>query len=97
MRPTPYLTGLLAAFPQSAKEDILASFTNGDQDILAFSSRQLDILRLLAAGNSNKQIAKRLELSPNTVKWYVQNLYAELSVNTRLQAVNRVRELGLDL
>ena len=53
------------------------------------------MLRLLAVGNSYKQIAKELRLSPNTVRWYMQSLYAKLQVGNRTEAVNRARDLGL--
>jgi LuxR family maltose regulon positive regulatory protein len=57
--------------------------------------RELDVLRCIAAGMSNPEIAAQLHLSPNTVKTHVRNLYAKLAVQKRSQALLRARELGL--
>lgn len=62
---------------------------------LGVSPRELDVLRELAAGRSNKEIARRLEVSPNTVKTHVARLYAKLGAVRRTDAVNRARELGI--
>jgi len=65
------------------------------QDTLGISGRELEVLELLAAGRSNKEIAKRLEVSPNTVKTHVGNLYDKLEVKRRTEAILRARELGM--
>jgi LuxR family maltose regulon positive regulatory protein len=57
--------------------------------------RELDVLRCIAAGMSNPEMAAQLYLSPNTVKTHVRNLYAKLGVEKRSQALRRARELGL--
>ena len=62
---------------------------------LGLSERELDVLRELAAGHSNKEIAARLHVSPNTVKTHVANLFAKLEARRRTEAVRRARELGL--
>jgi LuxR family maltose regulon positive regulatory protein len=59
------------------------------------TERELDILRLIAAGRSNPEIAELLYLSLNTVKWHARNLYAKLDVGNRVQAAARAKELGL--
>lgn len=59
------------------------------------SERELDVLRLIAAGLSNKQVARRLELSPETVKSHARNLYGKLGVRSRTAAAARARALGL--
>jgi len=53
------------------------------------------VLRLLAAGRSNKEIAKELDVSPNTVKSHVARLYEKLGAGRRTAAVRSARELGL--
>ena len=58
-------------------------------------ARELDILRLIAAGCSNREIADRLVIAVSTVKWYVNAIYGKLQVESRTQAVARARELGL--
>ena len=59
------------------------------------SGRELTVLEELAAGRSNKEIARRLGISPETVKTHVARLYERLGARRRVDAVNRARELGL--
>ncbi len=59
------------------------------------TEREVEILRLIAAGRSNPEIADRLTLSLNTVKWHVKNLYGKLQVSNRVEAAARADELGL--
>lgn len=59
------------------------------------SERELDILRRVAAGYSNKEIAQELVVAVSTVKKHISNIYAKLEVVNRIQAVARARELGL--
>jgi LuxR family maltose regulon positive regulatory protein len=59
------------------------------------SERELEVLRLLTAGLSNREIAAELFLAVGTVKKHTSNLYAKLNVHTRTRAVARARELGL--
>ena len=53
------------------------------------------MLKELAAGRSNKEIARRLAVSPNTVKTHLARLYEKLGAERRTDAVNRARELGI--
>ncbi|MHB1413939.1 MAG: LuxR C-terminal-related transcriptional regulator [Chloroflexota bacterium] len=59
------------------------------------SERELEVLRLIAAGRSNKEIASRLVLAIGTVKKHTSNIFGKLGVESRTQAVARARELGL--
>ena len=59
------------------------------------SDRELEILKLLAAGLSNKQIAERLIISLNTAQWHIKNIYHKLGAHRRTQAVARAQALGL--
>ena len=61
----------------------------------ALGERELEILQLIAAGQSNRQIADTLYLSQNTVRWYNKQIYSKLHVNSRTLAVARARELGV--
>ena len=65
------------------------------RETLGISGRELEVLELLAAGRSNKEIASRLDVSPNTVKTHVAKLYGKLEVRRRTEAILRARELGM--
>lgn len=62
---------------------------------LGLTRREREVLGLLAAGRSNKEIARQLGLSPNTVKTHVARLYGKLEAVRRTDAVLRARELRL--
>ncbi len=57
--------------------------------------RELDVLRLLAAGLSNRQIADTLIVAVGTVKSYTSRVYGKLGVQNRVQAIERARQLQL--
>jgi LuxR family maltose regulon positive regulatory protein len=57
--------------------------------------RELDVLRLMASGLTNADIARELFLTVNTLKAHTNTIYGKLAVHSRIQAVNRARELGL--
>jgi DNA-binding CsgD family transcriptional regulator len=65
------------------------------QQTLGISERELEVLHLLAVGGSNKEIASRLGVSPNTVKTHLAKLYGKLDVKRRTEAIRRARELGM--
>lgn len=62
---------------------------------LGLTLREQEVLALLAAGKSNKEIAQKLGVSPNTVKTQVASLYQKLEVQRRTQAVQKARELAI--
>jgi DNA-binding CsgD family transcriptional regulator len=62
---------------------------------LGLSPREMDVLGALAAGESNKEIARRLGISPNTVKTHVARVYEKLAVQRRVQAIEKARFLAL--
>jgi DNA-binding CsgD family transcriptional regulator len=62
---------------------------------LGLSPRECEILERLAAGRSNKEMARDLGISPNTVKTHLARLYAKLDVQRRVQAIEKARWLGL--
>jgi LuxR family maltose regulon positive regulatory protein len=82
-----YVSKLLAAFREVA-------FPSASL-IEALSERELEVLRLLAAGLSNREIGAELFLAVGTVKKHTSNIYGKLNVSKRTQAVARARELGL--
>jgi DNA-binding NarL/FixJ family response regulator len=62
---------------------------------LGVTGQELKVLERLAAGQSNKEIARSMGLSPNTVKTHVANLFAKLEASRRTQAVMKARDLRL--
>lgn len=82
---------LLAAFAEAPAAAPLAAAPLG----MPIRERELDVLRCLAAGMSQPEVAAQLFLSPNTVKTHVRNLYGKLGVQSRSQALGRARELRL--
>lgn len=62
---------------------------------LKISPREFTILEHLADGLSNKEIARALEISPNTVKTHLARLFGKLEVARRTQAITKARELAL--
>ncbi|MFT6007768.1 MAG: LuxR family maltose regulon positive regulatory protein [Parasphingorhabdus sp.] len=59
------------------------------------SAREHEILEQLAQGRSNKEIARRFELTENTVKFHLKNIYSKLEVNRRTQAIAVARQKNL--
>jgi LuxR family maltose regulon positive regulatory protein len=59
------------------------------------TERELQVLRLVAAGTSNREIAVRLTVTLGTVKKHLNNIFGKLDVESRTQALARARELGL--
>jgi ATP/maltotriose-dependent transcriptional regulator MalT/CheY-like chemotaxis protein len=99
-----YVRSVLAAFPATMnaergtmKEEMAMhpSAFSVQSLVEPLSQRELEVLRLIAAGMSNKEIARQLVLTVGTVKWHIENLYSKLNVCSRTQAVARARALGL--
>jgi LuxR family maltose regulon positive regulatory protein len=85
-----YVKRLLEAMPG---ESIKAKTKLSDEEKL--SDRELEVLRLLAAGESYKEMGQKLFLSLNTVQFHIKGIYRKLSVNKRVQAIEKARELNL--
>ncbi|MEJ2753867.1 MAG: response regulator transcription factor, partial [Chloroflexota bacterium] len=85
--PQPFTDQLLGLFPDTAVSQIGL--------VEPLSERELEVLRLIAAGKSNREIAAALVVTLNTVKKHSSHIYGKLGVNGRTQAVARARELGL--
>lgn len=62
---------------------------------VALSERQIEVLRLLAKGMSNKAIGNILGVSENTIRWHVRSLLQALNVSTRAEATYAATRLGL--
>jgi LuxR family maltose regulon positive regulatory protein len=65
------------------------------QTLPALSTRETEILALIADGSSNKEIARILDIGPETVKSHLKNVFNKLGAEKRAQAVARAQSLGL--
>lgn len=74
---------------------VAPAFERNDAAIraLGLTERELTMLERLAAGDANKEIARALDISPNTVKTHIANLFQKLEVQRRTQAIQKAREL----
>jgi LuxR family maltose regulon positive regulatory protein len=96
-----YCERLLNAFPHlsyTAPPTKLAAAQSpvpGADLVEVLNERELEILRLIALGHSNREIADHLMVALSTVKWHINNMYGKLNVSTRTQALVRAGELGL--
>jgi two-component system response regulator DesR len=63
--------------------------------VAGLSAREREVLGLISAGSTNKEIAEKLYLSPHTVKEYTSSVYRKLEVRNRTEAAKRAAELGL--
>jgi LuxR family maltose regulon positive regulatory protein len=86
-----YTDKLLAAFPQTTPIEKPKSKTIPEP----LSERELDILRLIAMGRSNQEIAETLVIAISTVKSHINNLYSKLGTNRRTEAIAIARDMGL--
>ena len=95
-----YIKQLLSVFGDTSDEDGWSA-TTAQPDSVAelldepLTERELEILRLIVAGYSNKEIAERLVIALSTVKWYINIIYQKLQVESRTKAIVRARELHL--
>lgn len=92
-----YVQQILAAFPEQVRVEtaIPTPPTPNDALVEPLSRRELEVLRLVADGLTNRQIAERLVVTLHTVKKHNSNIYAKLGVGNRTQAVARARALNL--
>jgi LuxR family transcriptional regulator, maltose regulon positive regulatory protein len=101
--PTPYLDTLLAAFSSARRKH--QPFPPGQEEprgslreqplIEPLSERELEVLQLIARGDSNQEIADQLVITLDTVKRHVTHIFEKLGVHNRVQAVARARALSL--
>ncbi|MDQ2717138.1 MAG: response regulator transcription factor [Chloroflexota bacterium] len=77
------------------RADRAASASNNARPVDELSAREIEVLKLLAAGASNRDIAERLVLAEGTVKNHVSNILSKLHAENRTQAANMARERKL--
>ncbi len=88
-----YVRKLLDAFPKAAQASPVA---HTQAELLEpITPRELEVLRLMAEGDSNRQIAAKLVIAEGTVKFYVHNILEKLQVHSRTQALLKAKELNL--
>jgi len=83
------------AAPSEPTQKIAAPRPAGQPLVEPLTARELEVLGLIAAGLSNREIAERLFIVVGTVKRHINNIYGKLQVRRRTEAVARARELGL--
>ena len=89
----PYTRTVLAAFDTPKQLPVAPSTDGAPQQPL--TGRELEILRLIAAGLRNQEIADHLEISAATVKRHIANAYTKLGAGHRTEALARAKELKL--
>lgn len=90
-----YAEQLLDASHSRRIETIPKAETENTSLITPLSERELEVLRLLASGLPSADVAKKLYLSPFTLKAHTQNIYNKLDVHSRIEAINKAREMDL--
>ncbi|HEX9027841.1 MAG TPA: LuxR C-terminal-related transcriptional regulator, partial [Anaerolineales bacterium] len=104
-----YVQDILAAFPQTQPSREAAVSLSASRSLAAkppdeadestapvepLTARELEILQLIAEGDSNRTIAEKLVITVSAVKKHTANIYGKLTVNSRTQAVARARQHG---
>jgi LuxR family maltose regulon positive regulatory protein len=96
-----YITQLLAAFPKDASEAIQVTVPPQPAALslqpLAepLSARELEVLRMIASGKSNAEIARMLVIAISTVKTHTNSIFSKLQVTSRTQAIALAHDLQL--
>ncbi len=91
-----YVAKLLEAFPANQKAGAVFHPQAKPAGLVeALTSRELEVLQLIAAGDSNQKIADNLVITVSAVKKHTGNIFGKLNVNSRTQAVARALQLGL--
>jgi len=90
-----------AHFGPEIAERLMSFFSNTpkaappSEDFPELTSREVEVLDLIARGRSNTEIARQLYLSPKTVRNHISSIFTKLQVADRAQAIVRAREAGL--
>jgi DNA-binding NarL/FixJ family response regulator len=81
--------------PSSVLADLLSQ--RGEQAVLlgALTAREREVLKLMAAGLDNSEVAERLGIRYGTVRSHVRSLIGKLNAHSKMEAVVRAEELGL--
>lgn len=100
-----YIKDILAAFPTTQSSKATDSKQTAGKEMVAvdeslipiepLTPRELEVLHLIANGDSNQKIADKLVITLSAVKKHTGNIFNKLNVNSRTQAIARARQLGL--
>ena len=90
-----YVRALLAQFPDAVAQSTVQERTGLQLLLEPLSEREREVLRLVAAGLSNRETAAHLSITAGAVKKHLSNIYSKLGVSSRTQALARARELDL--
>jgi LuxR family maltose regulon positive regulatory protein len=90
-----YVARLLSAFELEKAYTSVPPAARTSALVEPLTPREMDVLRLISQGLSNRDIAKELVIALNTVKRHTSSIYGKLDVKSRTQAIVRARELGL--
>lgn len=81
--------------PRKSADPSRSESQPGSETLTALLTEQeARVIRLMTDGLSNKEIADQLSIAAETVKWHIKNAYRKLNVGNRVQALQRVKELG---
>ena len=86
---TQYINKILSAFGGAIAQPKIVGIDE------SLSDREIEVLKLIAAGLTNQEIAERLFISLNTVRTHTKNINGKLDVHSRTQAIARAKKLGL--
>jgi LuxR family transcriptional regulator, maltose regulon positive regulatory protein len=94
--PVKYAKHILAGFQPSVSHREGSTSAEVSYNLVEpLSGRERDVVRLLATGKSNQELARHLSLAPDTVKWHLKNIFEKLGVNNRTQAILAAQQLNL--
>ena len=88
--------GIWVGVKLTAKKDV-EPFSRNDAAVasLGISPRELQVLEALALGQANKEIARSLSISPNTIKTHIAHLFEKLETDRRVLAIDKAKFLGI--
>ena len=75
--------------------DELRQLNSGERQSTALSAREVEVLQMIAYGATNREVAEKLQISPQTVKTYLERIFTKLGVSDRTRAVAVALKMGI--
>jgi DNA-binding NarL/FixJ family response regulator len=75
--------------------DELRQLSSGERTATTLSNREVEVLQMIAYGATNREVAEKLQISPQTVKTYLERIFTKLGVSDRTRAVAVALKLGI--